>query len=508
MCVKKGLACQGYKTAFDLVLRDETESVKKRGLRKYRQKNNGPAFAPRPVDRSTALAIVDSQRCNAAGVIPSALRVNPEEAALSSWFNSFILLHRNSDTQRGYLEYLVPLYTSARHESPISLATSAVATGIFARRLQHRHVLGLGRKLFGDALTLTREALQDPVQSKEDGTLMAVLLLGMIEGFLAIADGRPPSDAHLKGALALVKHRGRDGFRTNISRRLFASVQTQTVSRAVKEAAPPEKLLDNWEDVMEIMPRGAANRLTLVESEVAYLLSSARCLFDGDSPVIDSQLVSLTCFATTVQKKLIDWVCTLSEEWIPKPARDRSLSTLSKFQAYGTRMDIYPDIWVVSIWNTYRVLHITVEMVLITCCTMRKAMNGAPGDSVTYTEALPSTVQQLMDDICASVPFCLGDRTKQEPDATIDYPCAEESAVPRDHRVAAVNLSGLFLIGPIKACLLVGGLQEDQLQWLRSQMNRIAKLCNLVSLNEVAISPSRGPSFPHRFCAHALRGSL
>lgn len=499
--------CQGYKNAFDLVLRDKTESVKRRELRKHCQKNTGPAFAPRPVNRSSALAIIDTQRCVAAGVIPSAFRVDLEEAALSSWFNSFIILHRNSDTQRGYLECLVPLYTSAKHTSPVSLATSAVAMGIFARRLQHSHVLDLGRKLFGDALTLTRQALQDPIHSKEDGTLMAVLLLSMVEGFIAIADGRPPSDAHSRGALALVRHRGRDSFRTDISRKLFASVQTQTVSRAVKESTPPEMLLGSWEDVMEIMPRSAANRLTLVEGEVACLLSSARCLFDGDYPATDSQLVRLTCSATNVKKKLMDWVCNLSEEWIPKPARDRSPSTLSKFQAYGTRMDIYPDIWVVSIWNTYRVLHITVEMVLVTSCTTRKAMNRAPGGSIGHPEELPS-IQQLVDDICASVPFCLGDRTEQEPVATIEYPCSEGSAVPRDHRIAAVNLSGWFLIGPIKACLTVGGLHEDQLRWIQSQMTRIAKFYGLVGLNEVDISPSRVPSFPHRFSTHASRGSL
>ncbi|MCJ1244192.1 hypothetical protein MMC30_001390 [Trapelia coarctata] len=329
----------------------------------------------------------------------------------------------------------------------------------------------------------------------------------MVEGLLALADQKLPSNAHLKGALALVKHRGGDSFKTDISRRLFASVQTQTVSRAVKESIPPEKLLDDWVAVMEIMPCSAANRLTLVEGQVANLLSSARCVFRNAYAVLDSQLVSLACSAMDVQKNLLDWTHTVPKEWTPKAARDKSPATLSKFQAYGTRMDIYPDVWVVSIWNTYRILHITVQMVITTCWRMRKTMYGAPSDSERSSETVPSTIQELVDDICASVPFCLGDRTEAEPEA-IEYPCAEGLKIPIDHQRAAVNLSGWFLIGPIKGCLMVTGLQETQFQWLKSQISRIAKFYGLVSLNEVDISQSQTLPFQHRFSQQALRGSL
>jgi len=492
---------------FDLILRDETESVKKRELRKHCQKNTSPDSTPRSVDGSTALAITKVQRCSVPGGIPNALSVNPEDAALFSWFNHFILLHRDSETQRGYLESLVPVYASARPGSPVSLATSAVAIITFARRPQYRQLLAVGLKTFGNALALTRKALQDPLQSKEDETLMAVLLLSMIEGLLALTDKKRPSNAHSDGALALVRHRGRDNFKTDISRRLFASVQTQTVSRAMKESIPPEKLLENRANVMEIMPCNAANRLTLVEGQVARLLSLARCLFGDRYTVADSELVSLACSATDVQKKLVDWACTVPKDWTPKPARDKSPATLSKFQAYSTRMDIYPDVWVVSIWNTYRILHITVQIVITTCETMRKAMCRTPSDSVSSPATIPNIIQELIDDICASVPFCLGDRTKGEPDASIQYPCAEGLGIPIDHQRAAVSLSGWFLIGPIKGCLMVGGLQEAQFRWLQSQRSRIASFYGSASLQEVDASPYQMLPFSLRFSQQALRGS-
>ena len=496
--------CPGYRNVFDLILRDETESVKMRELRKHCRRSTGSDSRPRSDDRPTVIAITNMTRCNTLGAIPNALKINPEEAALSSWFNSLVMLHRVTDTQRGYLGSLMPLYISARHESPVSLATSAVALVIFARRPTYRPLLVVGRKTFGDALALTREALQDPIQSKEDETLMAVLLLGMVEGLLAGIDGKLPSNAHLKGALALVKYRGKHGFKTDISRRLFASVQTQTISHAVKECVPPDKLWDNW---MEIMPCSAPNRLTLVKSEVANLLSSAGCIFSNSHAVVDSQLLSLACSARDVQKQLMIWACTVPVEWTPKPAQNTSPATLSKFQAYGTRMDMYPDIWVVSFWNTYRVLHITVQIVIATCWAMMKVTHGVPSDSDISPETTPNTIQELVDDVCASVPFCLGDRTEGEPDA-VEYPCAEGLKVPIDRQRVAVSVSGWFLIGPITGCLMVGGLREAQVQWLKSQLSRITKLYGDISLGEVDTFFSQMLPCAQKFSQQALRGSV
>ena len=173
--------CPGYRDDFDLVLRDQTQALQKRETRKHKK----DGLSARPFsDDSLSRALVVQRRSIVPGrteVIPNGLDITPEELAISSWFDSFILLYRDQESRRGYLEYLLPLYTSARYDSPLSLATSALAMIVFSGPPSHRPMMGMALKVFGQAMALTRKALQSPIDSKNDQTLMAVLLLSMAE---------------------------------------------------------------------------------------------------------------------------------------------------------------------------------------------------------------------------------------------------------------------------------------------------------------------------------------
>ena len=87
----------------------------------------------------------------------------------------------SNESRRGYLDCLLPLYTTAKHDSLLSLATSAVAlaiTGNYPNKGTEKH---LGEQTIGKVLRSVGQVLQDPVESKKDETLMAVLLLAMYE---------------------------------------------------------------------------------------------------------------------------------------------------------------------------------------------------------------------------------------------------------------------------------------------------------------------------------------
>ena len=164
------------------MLRDQTQALQKRETRKHNRRDTASARALSDNDLSRALVV--QKRSIAAGsneFLPHSLNVTPEELAISSWFDSFILLYRDQESRRGYLEYLLPLYTSARHDSPLSLATSALAMIVFSGPPSHRPMMDMALKVFGKAMALTRKALQNPVDIKHDQTLMAVLLLSMAE---------------------------------------------------------------------------------------------------------------------------------------------------------------------------------------------------------------------------------------------------------------------------------------------------------------------------------------
>lgn len=105
----------------------------------------------------------------------------PEQLAICQFFTNFVLVPTHPDAQCGFLDCLLPLYTSTRHGSILSLATSAVALAVAGSEPEQRPIYHMGRAILGDALRKTTIALRDPVQSVQDETLMTVMLMGFYE---------------------------------------------------------------------------------------------------------------------------------------------------------------------------------------------------------------------------------------------------------------------------------------------------------------------------------------
>ena len=172
--------CPGYVSRFDLVLRDQTASVQKRA-----QKNK----ARNPQNKSPTTS-VSSGRGSPSGILqkPSADETIPrifndftEQEAICAFFLDFVLLPRNRDSVQGHLEHLLPLYANTTPDSPLSLATSAVALVLSGSSPRRRTDQERARQKFGKAIQKTRDAIRSPTESKKDETLMAVLVLGLYE---------------------------------------------------------------------------------------------------------------------------------------------------------------------------------------------------------------------------------------------------------------------------------------------------------------------------------------
>lgn len=113
--------------------------------------------------------------------VPRMFNDFPEQEAICAFFLDFVLLPRHPDSVQGHLEHLLPLYANTTSESPLSLATSSVALVISGGSPSRRSDQQLGRTIFGRALRKTSAAIRNPIESKKDETLMAVLLLGLFE---------------------------------------------------------------------------------------------------------------------------------------------------------------------------------------------------------------------------------------------------------------------------------------------------------------------------------------
>ena len=165
-------------------MRDQTEAVRRKAERtkqkgRHENKHTDPNLPLIHWDPSWTDDVADPSALDL--VPPRSVAENPEELAICAFFTHFVLVPFHPDGQRGFLDCLLPLYTATRHDSLLSVATAAVALTVSGgnpwRRADHQ----VGRLMFGKALRMAAAAIQDPVASTEDETLMAVLLLGFYE---------------------------------------------------------------------------------------------------------------------------------------------------------------------------------------------------------------------------------------------------------------------------------------------------------------------------------------
>jgi hypothetical protein len=90
----------------------------------------------------------------------------------------------------------------------------------------------------------------------------------------------------------------------------------------------------------------------------------------------------------------------------------------------------------------------------------------------------------MADDICASIPFTLGDKIKPSSlgDRKVQYPPAPGKYIPSSHYQMAPALGGFWLLAPLQT--LIGldemvGMREGQKAWIGGQLKRIARIYNI-----------------------------
>jgi hypothetical protein len=123
-------------------------------------------------------------------VIPASITMPPEYEAVPFFFKNFIALPQQAEATRGYLEYLVPLYNKARPASVLHLATTAVAMATCGQYPGRQDLLREAVSTYGKALKKLNDDLKDPVMSKSDETVLAILMFSLYEVSKMVASAR------------------------------------------------------------------------------------------------------------------------------------------------------------------------------------------------------------------------------------------------------------------------------------------------------------------------------
>ena len=185
--------------------------------------------------------------------------------------------------------------------------------------------------------------------------------------------------------------------------------------------------------------------------------------------------------ATEIENKLISWTSDLPSSWRPIRVSGEGCvaSSIRNAGLYQYHCDIYPSISIASIWNKYRLSRLTAQSIILSC------LSHCPSYA-TMIARVPhpcqNAIQLLADDICASVPFHLGDRIKpgRIGDRDVKYPREEGKEVSEEQFRMGPALGGYSLLGPLGSVMGMRiMLRHGQREWIGGQMRRIARIYNI-----------------------------
>jgi hypothetical protein len=464
----------------------------------------------------------------------SPMPIDHEMMSLCYFFTNYVQTTRDPTVSRGYFEYLLPAYSRVTPSSPLSLATSAVAVNISQMWMHRGPDTILARSIFQKALTSLKSAIMDPAQAKTDETLLTVLLLEFYESVSGRFQNQDSSATHQSGALALIKHRGAANFQSEVGKRLLIAVRSQVITHAVQTRKKIEFDPEIWDDQDE-MPINPAIILDRLVADLANLqVQESKTFSRSPTPGTPASVSSLTSSSpTTIQSlfnaaleldaRLSVWSSQVPDSWHPVAVSSPDLVHLSIFEAgvYGDTCDVYYSLHVTVIYNQYRCARLAVLKIILMCCSvMGNEHMGGFKPTIAYARR---EIQALADEICASAPFYLGNRTKpgmigdtdgvfypQMPMIKDEYAAnnpevfqkALEIARDRHARMAAA-LGGHFLLSTFLALIrtvqdpkLTAAneqpiLRKGQVRWILEQFDRLRVIYNIPKPAKALRSPER-----------------
>jgi len=168
----------------------------------------------------------------------------------------------------------------------------------------------------------------------------------------------------------------------------------------------------------EALELSAANRLTLLYLAIPNLKFYARNLIACPrNSSTNSGIIGLICAAKKIDWELECWALTIPSESKPwtKEVYLEQPEEVFTAEVWPGPIHQYRDLPITGVWNDYRASRIACQAVILDC------INALPSHLQTdqlerMSKQAANTSQQMVDDICSSIPFLLAYDSKSRKD--------------------------------------------------------------------------------------------
>lgn len=242
------------------------------------------------------------------------------------------------------------------------------------------------------------------------------------------------------------------------------------------------------------LPQNTANRLTVISARAAQFRVTATTVFRSRSMLASAnEIYRVLKIALEIDAQFNNWAQTVPADWAWYPASgfDCPLDKPRELFVYKDRIDFYGEPNMAKVWNSYRSRRMMILFTVLDCvCHL-----GPSYDDNLFSLAKDSLkiMKELVDDICASVPYLFGTKTFGGPGdrACFEYPYRGTTKLSADHRRMSAAIGAWSLLEPLKTSLRAVGLRKGQKEWITGQISRISRSYNLrgpsIALKDVPV---------------------
>ena len=476
-------------TGLDLVLRPQNAVAKATVEKRQKAREKSHSDSESISDSSELIPSSPASSVSSWDSIPPILAEDENTHMTSFFFTSYVLYPHDQNTDRGFMEHLPMAYSGDNPSSPLSTAVNAcchAVYGVWAYRMRDFERL-FSSPAYTEGLKALSRAIMDPAQAEKDETIMAACLLGFFEGIIDAYKAKISSPRHFNGAAALVAQRNGKP-KSPLFRRLIMGIRSNLVERAIDQGFAIDTSTALWQDDGDMDPTPAM-KFDMLCVEAANILAAIKVIRETGNAGYDqeksSELKELVLRAIACDSNFASWPDNLPEYLFPMAlSADEVPPTVKAAGLYRDICDIYFDVNTCVLWNDWRAIRIKILKVVIGYGTL------------SQREIAMKSLQALADEICASIPFILGDRMVFTPLYTANNVYPGGDFLPKSHQLIAAAHGGWFTLSPMRdvwTSARQGLLREGQSTWISVQLTRLGTIYDAQPEHKMlkqALSPS------------------